>query len=278
MRLRTTLRCALAALLTPALAAAQDDAERSWELVQGALLTEVLDGDLGSARERYAALVRSELPAGDPSLALAQFRLGEVCWVLGDPGAAREVLDACIRAGVEKARCLDLRSRIDLEADAVHTVPVEWTFADAHHGFLHPRAWWDKGSIRLVADNTRSELVWSTQVDGSQEDVLVMGFRDPTPAPRAVYIRLTSTQLDATIGVEVEDLDGHTYAIAGRDPVVPRGQAAELELRFADMIPVLPGTPPLNPARLHRLYLLDRSGRAGQSGPNELRIDVFGVR
>jgi hypothetical protein len=254
------------------------DPERSWRLVQEALLLEVLDGDLRAARARYEALVKSELPAGDPSLALAEYRLGEVCWLLEDDDAAREALDACIRAGVQKSRCLDLRSRIDLEADAVHEVPSSWTFADPHHGFLHPRAYWDRGSIRLVSDAERSELVWSTQVDGSQEDVLVVGFRAPTPAPRSFQIRLVSTQLDATLAFELEDLDGNRYTTPGRDPIFARGAPADLTVRLADLVGVDAGTPLLNPSRLHRLYVWDRTGRTAQTGPNELHIDQFDVR
>lgn len=281
------LCAALAWSLAPSHAAedaAASDSQRSWRLVQEALLLEVLDGDLRAARARYEALVKSELPAGDPSLALAQFRLGEVCWLLEDDAAAREALDACIRAGVQKSRCLDLRSRIDLEADAVHEVPSSWTFADAHHGFLHPRAYWDRGSIRLetsqpeTGEAERSELVWSTQVDGSQEDVLVVGFRAPTPAPRSFQIRLVSTQLDATLAFELEDLDGNRYTTPGRDPVFARGTQGDLTVRLADLVGVNPGTPLLNPSRLHRLYVWDRSGRTAQTGPNELRIDQFDVR
>lgn len=279
------LACAFTLARAPGHAAedaAAGDPQRSWRLVQEALLLEVLDGDLRAARARYEALVKSELPAGDPSLALAEYRLGEVCWLLENDAAAREALDACIRAGVQKSRCLDLRSRIDLEADAVHDVPSSWTFSDAHHGFLHPRAYWDRGSIRLETggegDAERSELVWSTQVDGSQEDVLVVGFRAPTPAPRSFQIRLVSTQLDATLAFELEDLDGNRYTTPGRDPVFTRGAQGDLTVRLADLVGINPGTPLLNPARLHRLYVWDRTGRTAQTGPNELHIDQFDVR
>ncbi|HMV67868.1 MAG TPA: hypothetical protein PKA64_13545 [Myxococcota bacterium] len=257
-------------------ARAQDEAQRAWTHAHAALLEESLEGDLERARDRYTDLLQRELPAGDPSLALVQYHLGEVLWELSDVAAAREVLDACIRGGVEKSRCLDLRSRIDLEADAVHVIPTTWSFANEDHGFLLPHAFRDHGSIRIINSDGQSELVWEAEVDDDAS--LVLGFRDPTPVPRYVYLRLQASTLDARVELVFEDMDGHRYGPPGPDPRLPQGAWVDLVANISELIPLEPSTPPLDPARLHRMFLHDTTGTTEVRGRNVLRIDTFEVR
>jgi hypothetical protein len=259
-------------------ASAQDDARRAWEHAHDALLLESLKGDLAAARARYTDLLQRELPAGDPSLALVQFHLGEVLWALADIPSAREVLDACIRGGVEKTRCLELRSRIDLEADAVHVVPTVWTFSDENHGFLLPHMFRDHGSIRIVTQEGRSELAWETQVEDADPAWLALGFRDPVPAPRTVYLRMQAVGFDAMVELIFEDLDGNRYSPPGPNPRLPLGMWTDIMVNISDLVPVDDSAPPLDPKRLHRMFVKDTTNRTELRGRNELRIDVVEIR
>ena len=115
------------------------------------------------ARQLIAAgveqiLVRSDLPADDPSLAEALVRLAEARWESGDVEGAREALDRCIRTGLDRTRCIDLRTGLDLEVDGVHAVPVRWTFDGPDHGVFHPRPFWSKGSFE---GSSLKALKWS---------------------------------------------------------------------------------------------------------------------
>lgn len=261
-----------------AAALAQEPGQEAWERVWESLLTEALDGDLAAARARYEAVLEAEGPTGDPSLALLRYRLGMIDWALGDTAAARAVLDACVREGLDKARCLDLRGRIDLEADAVHSVPVRWDFADTRHGFVHPRAFWEQGSIRIANDDGGSALVWTTTVDGNREDQLVAGFRDPTPAPKLVRIRMSSRRMDGLVTLTFLDLEGRASGPPTRAFRLPRGEVVEIVVRLAEVLPLEADTPHLDPARLHRMVLRDVTGRSGAAGVNELWIDEVEVR
>ncbi len=265
----------------------------AWAATWGVMLDEALYGTTRAVGERYRGLMDAT-PDDDPTLALLQFELGNVSWLVGDLPAAREALDACIRGGngdsALKARCLDLRAGIDLETDAVRAVPVTWTFDDAHHGFLHPREHWVMGGIRIdagtVADGsaTRSAaepggvLVWSTKVDGVRDDELVVAFRDVTPAPRQVRVRMSARLQDGAVLVWLDDVEGRRYQLPARPVKLPQGESVDISLRLADATPVTPGAPPLDPGRLDRLVLADRSSLVGAFGPLELVIDEFEVR
>ncbi len=265
-------------LLLSGLASAEEPFQ-NWEMENEAALFESLTGDLVQAEARYERLVREVLPAGDPSLARTYYRLGHVRYLLGDAQGARDALDACIRTGTEKARCLDLRGEIDLEADAVHEVPVHWTFDDPHHGFMHPRAYWDKGAIRIQqSDDGESRLEWRTAVDANREDMLIVGFRQPNPAPRVIRFTMTSAEIDGMLRVEFVDIDGNRYSPLWRQRPLPRGQDVLVDLDVRNLRPVHSEGPPLDPSALHRMYLLDVTGRTGQVGRNVLRIDDFEVR
>lgn len=250
----------------------------AWAATWGVMLDEALYGTTREVGERYRGLMDAT-PADDPTLALLQFELGNVSWLVGDLPAAREALDACIRGGngdsALKARCLDLRAGIDLETDAVRAVPVTWTFDDAHHGFIHPREHWVMGGIRLDAVGA---LVWSTKVDGVRDDELVVAFRSVAPAPRQVRVRMSARLQDGAVLLWLDDVEGRRYQLPARPVKLAQGEPVDITLRLADATPVTPGAPPLDPARLDRLVLADRSSLVGAYGPLELVIDEFEVR
>jgi hypothetical protein len=272
-------------LLTLGLAQAETPQE-SWALVQEALLNDALRGDLDAAVAGYEQVVEHLLPASggrqppvsDPSLASALFWLGQARWAQGDVGGARLALDQCIRSGLDKDRCLDLRSHIDLEVDSVRKVPVTWTFDDEHHGFFHPRALWNRGTIRTVGDQGGSFLQWTTTLDGDTHDELVVGFRDPSPAPSTVRLVARSEALDGALQIVLEDTDGHSYVHEARPIRLPRGETVDIRLSLDSFRALVPGSPPLDVRRLHRLRVRDATALTGQLGRNVWAFDLFEVR
>lgn len=275
MGLRSLAPLLLALVLAPARA---DELQRTWELSHEAMFLDALYGGPAAAVRRYEALLHEELSAGDPSLSRTLYHLAYARYVMGDVDGAREALDACIRSGHLKADCLDLRSRIDLDAEGVHAVPTRWTFDDEDHGVFHPRIYWDKGSIRIADRDGDALLAWSTAVDGARPDRLVVGFRNPTPPPQQITWEIESAEIEAAVRLELVDIDGHVYTPANRRIALPRGQRHVLRVVLAEAVPVDRTSPPLDPARLHRMHLIDVTGTTGQLGRNELHIHRFEVR
>jgi hypothetical protein len=272
--------------LIPLAMSSDDDARRNWELTQAGLLEEVLSGNLEAAEARYQAISELILPAeetrqltvADASLPEALYWLGRARWARGDVDGAREALDRCIRAGVEKAPCLDLRSRIDLDVEAVHQVPTSWTFEDANHGVFHPRALWHRGSLRLVNDGDTSQLEWRTHVDGTTPDELVVGFREPEPTPETLRIVIRSLELDGALQIVFEDTEGQIYIPETKPIRLDKGVTRDIVISISEFRSAVPGGPTLEPERLHRLRIRDATGLTGQLGPNVWALDLFEVR
>ncbi|MCB9680296.1 MAG: tetratricopeptide repeat protein [Alphaproteobacteria bacterium] len=249
-----------------------------WVMVQRARFLDSLDGDPRAAVERYQDLVHNELPAGDPALSEALYWLARARWSIGEADAARDALDQCIRSGIDKARCTELRSRIDLEEESIRTVPTRWTFDNADHGVFHPRSYWDKGTIRLITDVEGSCLVWDTQVDPVKEDRLVVGFHAPQPPPRTIAFRLRSGEIRAVIEIELVDVYGHRYTTRLPTATLPVREWVRVQIDLSDTTPLDPDGPPLDPSDLYRLVLRDMTAITGATGRNELRLDDFEVR
>lgn len=265
-------------MITLLLGAALAAPPATWLEAWDALLTEATDGHNGGSLDTLRRLATTDVPADDPTLPLVQYWLGHAAWQVGDADGARDALDACIRAGIDKARCLDLRSRIDLEMDAVATIPTRWSFDDADHGFIHPRPFWDRGSIRIVQTESGGVLAWTTQIDAAREDQLVVGFRAPAPEPHTVTVIARSLEMDATLALVFQDEEGHEYASPQRTWWLQQGEREVLMVRIADLVPLVPGSPPASGAGLHRLFLRDETGLSGQIGQNVLHIDEFIVQ
>lgn len=254
-----------------------DDFAR-WLCVETIATQQALDGDAKAAERRLTRLVQNELPGDDPALGIAYLRLGTSLARRGEVDAARAALDACVRQGSMRGACLDVRGLVDEEAAAIRTVPATWSFQGTVHGVFHPRAYWDKGSIRLKDVDGEGVLVWTTEVDGIEEDALVVTFSSPSPAPREIRLRVRSSDLAAEIEVDLVDDEGRAFAPRPRSFEVPPGDWVQITVNLADAPPLAPRGSPLRPAALARLVLRDATGMTGVSGRNELWIDEIEVR
>lgn len=266
------------ALVAASVASPAGEPPPAWYEVQRAQVDESIDGDEAAAVRRYEDLVHNRLTTGDPNLSDALYWLAGARWSLGDLKGARDALDQCIRSGVNKGRCIDLRSHIDLEEDSVRSLPVTWTFDTEDHGFFHPREDWDRGSIRIVKDGAGSVLSWTTLVDPQLTDKLVVGFRDPAPPPSAMRLTATSVNLSATLEVSLVDVYGHVFSPRPSTWVLAKGVLTTLEFRVDDVTAVAGDGAKLVGSQLHRLIVRDITGRYGNVGANEIRIDAFTVR
>lgn len=231
-----------------------------------------LSSDLSGVRRDLDNLVASELTSTDPALGAALLALGELRWLAGDVDGARDALDACVRQAAQRVTCAMLRGTIDLEVEAVRAIPVRWTFDDADHGLFHPRAFWDRGSIRLDSRDGDGVLAWSSRVDALGEDQLVAGLDRPSPAPTRLRLRATSREVEARLEVRLIDDLGHAYLARAMPFRLPRRQTVDLDIALRDAIPVDPTSPPLDPARLYRLVLRDATGTTGFVGRNEIAL------
>ncbi|HHO50119.1 MAG TPA: hypothetical protein ENK18_04415 [Deltaproteobacteria bacterium] len=241
-----------------------------------AMAEEVIHGDLDGAARRYLRMSRNR--ATDPTTrAETLFFLGRAMYDLGRIDLAREALLEGIRSGVCAIRCRDLLETLEIDLESVTTVPTRWTFDETDHGFFHPGAVQDLGAIKLgqAPDGDRA-LAWSTSPQARRPDRLVIGLKRPNPAPSLVSVRITSETLDAILQLVVEDEAGHRYSLP-QPRALPAGRSRTLELPLAQLIPLQPGTPPLDPTRLTRLALIDLTG-ARTSGDNTLWIHDFALR
>jgi hypothetical protein len=237
-----------------------------------ALLAEV-HGEVETAVARYTELSRT-LSDEDPTLSESLYWLGHGLYDLGRVDDARQALRDGIRNGT-CPRCRDLLGVIDIESSAITSVPVEWTFHDATHGLFHPWRVQELGSIQVApAPWGDPGLQWTTIARPGEPDRLVVGFRDPSPAPESVRFVVVSTDLVAWIDVVAEDDHGRTFALEG--PIAAsRGVARRIAVPFSQLVPTDKG-PPLDTRHLVLLSIVDRTA-SRSSGTNRLWIDDFEV-
>lgn len=265
-------------LLLLALVAQAQDTRAAWEQLHDALLSESAYGEVDPATGVYEELVRS-LGADDPVRARALYWLGRARYSRDDVDGAREALRECVRIGIEKAPCLALLGRIELEQSSISTVPVTWTFDDTTHGFVHPWRYADKGSIRILQgpDQADGTLAWRTRVDVRGDDQLVVGFDDPKPTPRGVMFLVRSSDLDAVLRVLVYDIYDRRFVASGSQALIrlPRGELAYVDLDLGDFTG---DTGKLDTTQIDRLVLQDVTASYGNAaGDNEIYLDDFHV-
>jgi hypothetical protein len=248
--------------------------------LQQALLTETLDGDYDAAILEYQRLVRN-LADGHPVRAQALYQLGAARYALGDLRGARDALIEGIRSGACRSPCHSLLGEMDMEANAVRKIPFTWDFTNGNHGLFHPWKFDDKGTVRVQSqvETENPALIWSTRVDVQKGDVLVVGFRDPSPTPKSVRFLMQAVPYDAAIRVRVVDDQGRSYGLPDGVLRIGQTQPTVIQIALTDLQPAVPEDPPLQPSSLHRLYIEDVSAFNGTPpGTNHLYIDDFEVR
>jgi len=258
---------------------AQDPSD--WERLHDMMLLEAADHAVDEAADGYDDLARA-LGPDDPARSEALYWLGRLRYEQGDVDGARTVLRECVRTGLDKARCLELLGRIELDQSSITTVPVRWTFDDTTHGVVHPWRYADKGSIRIHREGELDDpmLAWSTVVDARKDDQLVVGFASPSPTPEGVRFLLRSRDLEAYVRVQVYDTQGRRYEAAPPKAVlhVPRGEMIIVDLSFDQLTSDDPAPTPFDPDAIDRLVIQDVTAFYGATtGPNELSIDDFQV-
>ncbi|MFT4624224.1 MAG: hypothetical protein ACI8PZ_002883 [Myxococcota bacterium] len=266
-------------LLLALLGLAHADDRASWGDLHLALLVESADGDAASARAVYEQLVR-KLPSEDPIRAEALYWLARSRWLAGDERARAALLEG-IRTGACKERCFDLLERIELDANAITTVPIAWDFETPEHGVFHPWRYDHKGTMRLGTPPGKDEsaLVWSTAIDVRTEDQLVVGFSRPQPPPKQVSFRIRADPVEAWIRVFAEDGTGRTFTSGGVGMLVPVNDTLDLTIDLDRMVATDGTGDTLDPARIARLRLVDTTGFEGEGvGQNTLYLDDFIVR
>ncbi|MBN2799862.1 MAG: tetratricopeptide repeat protein [Deltaproteobacteria bacterium] len=254
-----------------ALAGPVDD----WLMLQTALLTEVVDGDVEGAAHRYERLMR-ELPAGSPTRTEALYQLGRARLALGDTDGAVEVFREGVRAGAPRSRCLKSLRELELTERAIHTIPESWTFDQPDHGFIHPAG--QGGSIRIDKVWGDPALVWTSRASATPPHQLLLGFRDPSPAPTVIRFRLGATGTHAWVRITLVDVWGHRYSPTKDTVALPRGSEVQVDLALSHLQP-LDGPTNLRPSELDMLILEDVTGSFGvHSGTQEITLDNFEVR
>lgn len=239
-----------------------------------AMLAEAAWGDLDAAVATYKRLSRS-LPDRDPVATEALFWLGHA---LDQRGSAEEAREALI-GGIATGRCDGCRAlleRIAIDEESVTVVPVRWTFDDARHGFFHPWTLQDAGAIRLApGPDGDPALEWTSMAEARRPDQLVVGFRSPSPPPVGLRFEITAADRPALLQLWAQDADGRVYTLP--EPVVlAPGAPRPVAVTLAALAPAEPG-PPLDPARLSRVVLVDVTG-GRQPGPHRVWLDDFEVR
>jgi hypothetical protein len=211
------------------------------QALEDAMLARAL-GDHETARARLLLLTNS-LAAEDPVRGWALYWLATIQLDWGDAARARDSLRECIRTGPAREVCEDLLGRVQLDEQAMRTVPTVWTFAD-DHGVVLP------GDGRLVVED--EALVWAHPRDPSLPGTLLFGVDLPagTPVSR-LDLTATARDADAWLGVVFVDERGGVFPAAEGVRRVPADQPTVLTARLA------PGPTGLDPSGIERVLIRD---------------------
>ncbi len=264
-------------LLGAALGGEVDD----WKKLQDALLSEAAYADLPQATASYQLLARN-LSVENPVRVEALYRLGAAQYAIGAVEESRTALREGIRSSTPgRVRCLELLSQIELEENSIRSVPIEWTFDHPKHGFVHPARYADRGSTRIdsAAPGGDPALQWTTTVDGRRDDILEIGFNEPSPSPRGFRFSIRSASYEARIRIYALDVYGRRF-LFGNEPgtiEIPKEKWRLVEVHLEDLEPLDPGGP-LVPADIDRIIIQDVTAFFERAaGFNSLHIDDFVV-
>ncbi len=248
------------------LALGQSRSERA--LVQRALVSEALRGDLARAISRYQQLVRT-LPDDHPLWTVAIVAYARALYDEGRVAEAREALREAIRKGRCEADCQQLLQHVAIDQESVRTLPVEWSFDNQNPGLYHHWAHQDLGE--LVAGP--GALSWTTRADPDpkRSDKLVAGFVRPEPPPSRLEFTLRSVQVPSWVRVVLEDEAGSRFVTHTVE--VPANEVLTVEALVADVVAEDPTTR-LDPGRITRVSLEDLTG-SRRPGAHTIQILAF---
>jgi hypothetical protein len=220
-------------------------------------------------------LLSNGLQPTDPALAEALFWLGLEQYGAGRFDEARDALTRGARTGT-CFQCRDLLEQLEVDTRSIHELPVVMTFDTPEHPVFHPWRVQDLGSLDVSTDaGSDLELVWTTTLRLAEPDRLMIGLRDPTPAPTFFAVDVLSHQQSALLDLVVEDAHGRQYGLPQPQEVAV-GFPTRISADLTRLVPLEPG-PPLDPQRIVLLWIVDRTGRRS-SGTNRFWLDDLEIR
>jgi len=243
--------------------------------VYEALLTEQLDPGLENPIAAYKDLVRS-LPPENPDRAQLLTRQADLEWARGDLDRARELLDGCIRAGVNVRPCQELRGAIDLEDAAIRTLPTVWSFDTTAHGMFHPWAHRSQGSLKIDSVEQEGALIWTTTSTAAERDQLVVAV-NTTDSPTVLSFRARARREGAVLGLRFEDRDGNAYAPTNSVVPLPVGAWADVVVDLSTLAPTRPPAPAFDPSQLYVIRFLNASGLEVGETTHEIAFDELRI-
>jgi hypothetical protein len=243
----------------------------AWVQLQDALLLEQAYGDTEGAVAVFEGLARG-LSLEDPVRSMALYWLGDARYRQGDAEGARTALRDAVRTpGPGRARSLDLLTDIEIDESRVRTVPTRWNFENGRHGFVHPAALAEVGSLRIDATPGDSALLWTARrADSAQPDVLYVGFGASAPRPRLVRFRVRPGAQLPVFTTELIDENGSVYLVSPESgEMLSPGRWTTVEIRLDAL---------LDARALDRLLLRIAPAASANAGTNyELWVDDFSV-
>jgi hypothetical protein len=229
----------------------------AWEQLYDALLHASADGDVAAAAAGLEGLARG-LSDDDPLRGEVLFRLGDARYALGDADRAREALRDCIRfTSPSRPKCLDRLWRIEVDEGRIGHIPARFEFGDGVQPFVRPTTGnVDRGSLRVDDESPGGDpaLLWTVGNDPVED--LVVGFRDPSPAPRGVRVLARTNEADVRLRVVAIDSNGRRYATPGILPV-PQDGWGPIDVALDTLEAEDPGAGRLVPSRLDAVILED---------------------
>jgi hypothetical protein len=242
----------------------------NWQRLHRIQLAESANGDLRGAIAAYKQL-SSTLDSQDPLLPETLYWLGRANFAARDLASANAALTECARrVSPWRQRCLDALAEIALFRSAIRDVPTRWDFS-GDHGVLHPSPYEDKArSLRVEPVDGDARLAWTTTVDPSRDDQVVIGFDQPSPTPKGFRVTLRSTTFDARVRVDLFDAYGRRFQLA--QVALPAGRDVPVDVRFGGMR--TDGEVALDPALVDRVVIQDVTAYYSRArGANTLLLD-----
>lgn len=244
-----------------------------WAALQDARLAEAADRDPGAAIAIYETVL-NHLPAEDPlrgelllQLARARFDEGDIpgaraalVEISGDPQVGARARAWRVQVDAWERRALRLPLQVSLTTGAGPLVLGWSASADA--------------SLQAGPDG----LTWTTVVRDGRDDYVLAVLDEGAGPLRSLSLRLRALDLPAHLRVIVEDDAGRRYTA----PILALGpgQAADLDLAVADLLPVQSNGPQvLDPGRVRVVMLQDVTAfHAPERGSSRILLESLELR